>query len=181
MGSLRSLKRSARQESHPTLRVVKPISTVFESEQSQDTLGTITGVFTVSDCVSKNKTIYPADVLKNILNNESIQSLVKNNRLFGSLIMSDRGVEGLSNFSHILTEIDEYPKKPGIGRCRLKVIDTPAGRSLVTLIKAGISIYPCLEGAGSLRKNIDGTRTVITSTFRFHTIHLATEWVWNNG
>ena len=95
----------------------------------------LTGIIQKSDTVNGNGRVYPHHVLEREMGNYS--KLVKERRALGELDHPEDSVINLRNASHMMTEV-WWDGKSVMGKA--KVLDTPSGKVLQELVKAGVSI-----------------------------------------
>jgi len=113
------------------------------------------GRLQTADKQNGNGRVYPYDVLKREMDN--YQKIVKDDRACGELDHPDDSVVNLKNVSHIVTDI-WWEGKDIMGK--LKVLDTPSGRILKDLVKAGVKLGISSRGLGSVTESSGGTVTV---------------------
>tara|TARA_R110000824_G_scaffold75118_1_gene190718 strand:+ start:121 stop:735 length:615 start_codon:yes stop_codon:yes gene_type:complete len=115
----------------------------------------MSGRLQTADKQNGNGRVYPFDVLKREMDN--YQKIVKDDRACGELDHPDDSVVNLKNVSHIVTDI-WWEGKDIMGK--LKVLDTPSGRILKDLVKAGVKLGISSRGLGSVTESSNGTVTV---------------------
>jgi hypothetical protein len=178
MGSLRSLAHKDRVPEQTKPNTIQ-LST-FKDKNEDHIIGTLTGTFLVCGVPSKNKHVYPAKVLENILNDPQILDKIADQTLLGWITTRPQGTT-TSNVTHIVAKIYEQPANSGIGMCCLNILDTPLGRNVKALIHSGMSLYPCLQSSGSiLRTGMGGNQIVDPNSFTFHRIDLSTSAGWDH-
>lgn len=77
--------------------------------------------------------------------------IVEDNRACGELDHPDDSVVNLKNVSHIITEV-WWEGKDVMGK--IKVLDTPSGRILKDLVKAGVKLGISSRGLGSVSESM---------------------------
>ena len=185
MGSLRSLSR----EGYLIDRrgIIKLNHAIFQDKvvgcnQVDDVIGTLTGIFMLAVQPTISGRVYPPEILKKILEDEGIQSKIKNKTLFGNYLNSEvdmsKSITSLSP-SHRIARIYEEPKRSGIGKCTLDILDTKDGWAARALIIGGSSLYPCLSGMGSTNV-VDFNSVVNPNDYLFITIHLTPDSSWTH-
>ena len=111
----------------------------------------LTGVFQRANSKNGNGRIYPKHILEREVSN--YQRMIKEKRCGGQLDHPDTEIVELQNVSHKIVSLwwngDEVMGK-------LKVVDTPQGRTLKTLIKEDFAIGVSSRGIGSIRETNDG-------------------------
>ena len=152
----------------------------------------IEGVFLQSDLKNKNGRIYPRQIMQ-----REVARYVKENiltkRAYGELGHPDGPTVNLERVSHMITEL----KQDGsnfVGRA--KVMDTPYGKIVKSLIDEDAKLGVSSRGMGSLKPQKDAQ--VVQSDFYLATaadivadpsapdafvegIMEGKEWVWENG
>ncbi len=116
----------------------------------------IEGVYLQPDVVVKNRRIYPGKVLKEAVNSYS-NNFVKTNRAVGELSHPD----SLSiNLDKIALKIEslEFDGTNYTGKSR--VLNTPCGRILQSLLEGGVRIGVSTRGAGSTTTGKNGIPVV---------------------
>ena len=152
----------------------------------------IKGVFMQSDVKNRNGRIYPKEILQKEVaryNREFIQK----NRAFGELGHPDGPTVNLERVSHMIKSLTPEGSN-FIGEAR--VLDTPYGKIVKSLIDEGASLGVSSRGMGTLA-NVGGAN-VVKDDFYLATaadivadpsapdafvegIMEGKEWVWNNG
>jgi len=115
----------------------------------------LSGRLQTSDRQNGNGRVYPHDVLKREIGN--YMKAVNDNRACGELDHPDDSVVNLKNVSHIVTDI-WWEGKDVMGK--IKVLDTPSGRILKDLVKAGVKLGISSRGLGSVTEGANGAVTV---------------------
>jgi len=104
--------------------------------------------------VNGNGRMYPPDILMREV--KTYQKLVKENRALGELDHPDDSVINLRNASHMVTSI-WMEEKSVMGK--VKVLDTPSGKILRSLVESGVKLGISSRGMGSVSEG-NGTTTV---------------------
>ena len=112
----------------------------------------LTGIIQKADVVNGNGRVYPHAVLEREMKNYS--KLVKERRALGELDHPDDSVINLKNASHVITEV-WWEGKSVMGKA--KVLDTPSGKVLQELVRAGVSLGISSRGMGSVSESQGGT------------------------
>jgi len=106
----------------------------------------LTGLMQEADVKNGNGRIYPPKVL--IREIENYKRLVNQNRALGELDHPESSIINLANASHLVTDIwMEGPKCYG----KIKVLDTPSGCILKSLVQSGVQLGISSRGLGSLK------------------------------
>ena len=152
----------------------------------------IKGIFMQSDVKNKNGRIYPKEILQKEVaryNREFIQK----NRAFGELGHPDGPTVNLERVSHMIKSLSPEGSN-FIGEAR--VLDTPYGKIVKSLIDEGASLGVSSRGMGTLVNT--GGANIVKDDFYLATaadivadpsapdafvegIMEGKEWVWNNG
>lgn len=112
----------------------------------------LTGIIQKSDTVNGNGRVYPHHVLEREIKNYA--KLVKERRALGELDHPEDSVINLKNASHMMTDV-WWDGKNVMGKA--KVLDTPAGQVLSSLVTAGVSIGISSRGMGSVSESQGNT------------------------
>jgi len=111
----------------------------------------LTGLMQCAAKPNGNMRVYPEDILAREVKN--YQKLVKENRALGELDHPDDSVVNLKNASHIVTNIwMEGPEVKGT----VKVLNTPSGKILRSLVEGGCQLGISSRGLGSVRDTANG-------------------------
>ena len=107
----------------------------------------LSGLMQEADVLNGNGRVYTPDILKREV--ENYKKAVKERRALGELDHPDDSVINLKNASHLVVDVwTEGNKVMG----KIEVLDTPSGRILKDLIKAGVKLGISSRGLGSLKK-----------------------------
>jgi len=115
-----------------------------------------------------NKRVYPEGVLKREVGR--YKQVVDDNRALGELDHPDSSIINLVNVSHMVTDIwmDDMTV---MGKC--KVLDTPAGQILRSLVDAGVKIGISSRGMGSVREQMG--QTIVEDDFQLICFDIVSE------
>ena len=105
----------------------------------------LSGKLQEADRPNGNKRVYPYNVLVREVKN--YQKLVKENRALGELDHPDDSVINLKNASHMVTAI-WMEDKAVMGK--VKVLNTPSGQVLKSLVESGVKLGISSRGMGSV-------------------------------
>ena len=108
----------------------------------------LTGKLQEADVENGNGRIYPHKVIMREVQN--YQKLVKENRALGELDHPDDSVINLKNASHLVTDI-WMENKSVMGK--VKVLNTPSGEVLKSLVESGVKLGISSRGIGSVQEN----------------------------
>jgi hypothetical protein len=114
----------------------------------------LSGVMQKSDTQNGNGRVYPHRVLMREV--ENYKKLVKERRALGELDHPDDSVINLRNASHMVTDV-WFEGKDVMGK--VKVLDTPAGNILRSLVNSGVKLGISSRGMGSVSES-NGTTMV---------------------
>jgi hypothetical protein len=119
----------------------------------------LSGIMQMAETVNGNGRIYPTSVLMKEVKN--YQKLVNERRALGELDHPDDSVINLKNASHIVTScwMEEH-KVMG----KIKVLDTPSGKILKSLVEGGCAIGISSRGMGSVTEN--NGQTIVEDDFQ---------------
>jgi hypothetical protein len=152
----------------------------------------IKGVFLQSDIKNRNGRIYPSNVLMKEVKRYNAEFINKN-RAFGELGHPEGPTVNLERVSHMIKKL--YPEgKNFIGEA--KIMDTPYGKIVKSLIDEGAKLGVSSRGMGSLVQR-NGQNTVGEDFYLATAADIVAdpsapdafvegimetkEWVWNNG
>lgn len=123
---------------------------ITESEKAGKPL-IMTGILQKADQLNRNGRVYPYEILKREA--DKYMELVENNTAGGELDHPDSAVVSLANVSHRVTEM-WWQGKDLYGKV-LIAEDTPAGKILKGLLKAGFMLGISSRGVGSVKSSND--------------------------
>ena len=107
----------------------------------------IEGVFMQAEKQNRNGRVYPRDVLAKEADRYN-QNYVQKNRAFGELGHPDSPTINLDRVSHMITQL--YPDGNNyIGKA--KILDTPNGKIVKSLLEGGATLGVSTRGVGSLK------------------------------
>ena len=107
----------------------------------------MTGVMQRADAKNGNGRVYRKNTLQREV--ENYHKLVKERRALGELDHPDDSVINLKNASHLVTDI-WWDGDDVMGK--VQVLDTPSGKVLKELAKAGVTLGISSRGLGSVRQ-----------------------------
>ena len=116
----------------------------------------IEGIFMQGGIKNRNGRMYPMETLDKEVSRYN-DTFVKNNRAYGELGHPDGPTINLERVSHMIKEL----KREGndyVGKA--KIMDTPYGKIVKSLIDEGASLGVSSRGMGSLRQTSDGINEV---------------------
>ena len=111
----------------------------------------LSGLMQHADKPNGNMRVYPFEVLEREI--EVYKKLVRDNRALGELDHPDDSVINLKNASHMVVNIwMEGKKVMGV----VKILPTPSGDILRSLVEGGCQLGISSRGLGSVRENSNG-------------------------
>ena len=106
----------------------------------------VKGIFMQADIKNRNGRVYPMEVLEKEVKRYNEQ-YIKNNRAFGELGHPEGPTVNLDRASHMITRLEPDGKNM-IGEA--KIMDTPMGKIVKTLMDEGATLGVSSRGMGSL-------------------------------
>tara|TARA_R110000824_G_scaffold104480_3_gene248020 strand:+ start:5853 stop:6458 length:606 start_codon:yes stop_codon:yes gene_type:complete len=134
--------------------VCRDLLTEQEKQYIADGGMILSGIMQKSDTVNGNGRVYPHVVLTKEMQN--YQKLVKECRALGELDHPEDSVINLKNASHMITEV-WWEGTAVMGKA--KVLDTPSGKILRSLVESGVTLGISSRGMGSVTES-NGQTTV---------------------
>ena len=128
--------------------VCKDLLTEREKQYIADGGMILSGIMQKSDTVNGNGRVYPHNILSREVQN--YQKLVKENRALGELDHPEDSVINLRNASHMITEL-WWKDKDLMGKA--KVLNTPSGDILRSLVESGVTLGISSRGLGSVTES----------------------------
>ena len=108
----------------------------------------LSGIMQKADAINGNGRVYPHKVLAKEVQN--YQKIIKENRALGELDHPEDSVINLRNASHMITEV-WWNGKDVMGKA--KVLDTPSGKILRSLVESGVTLGISSRGMGSVTES----------------------------
>jgi len=128
----------------------------------------ITGKLQEGGTVNGNMRMYPPEIMEREVKKYS--EMVKDNRALGELDHPESSIINLANVSHMV--IDIWMDGPAVmGKC--KVLDTPAGQILRSLVDAGVKIGSSSRGMGSVKEHQG--KTIVEDDFQLICFDIVSE------
>ena len=118
----------------------------------------LTGVMQRADAKNGNGRVYPKKVLVREVKN--YEKLIKERRALGELDHPDDQVVNLKNASHMVTGM-WWDNDDVIGK--VKILDTPSGKILRSLVEGGVKLGISSRGMGSVHES--NGETVVEDDF----------------
>ena len=119
----------------------------------------LSGKLQEADCLNGNGRRYPKDILEREI--ENYAKLVKERRALGELDHPEDSVINLKNASHMV--IDVWWDGPAV-MGKVKVLNTPSGKILQSLVKDGCKLGISSRGLGSVRESKG--QTIVEADFQ---------------
>jgi len=119
----------------------------------------LTGVIQRAKSKNQNGRIYPREVLEREI--ENYQKIVRDNRACGELDHPEDSVVNLKNVSHIMTSV-WWDGDDVMGK--VKVLNTPSGQILRSLVDSGVTLGISSRGMGSVHEDRQGN-TIVEDDF----------------
>jgi len=124
----------------------------------------VRGIFSEAERKNGNGRIYPTQLLEREV--QKLQPLLSERRLCGELDHPNDEVVHLSNVSHIITDL-KMEGKSLIGEAEF--LDTPSGRILQELVKAGVRIGISSRATGSVEHDMKEDAYMVQDNLRMIT------------
>ncbi len=133
-----------------------------ESEKVQVAAGAmyLSGVMQRANSLNGNGRVYPRGVLEREVKNYS--KIIVESRALGELDHPEDSVVNLKNASHMVTSL-WWNGDDILGK--VKVLDTPSGKILRSLVDSGVKLGISSRGLGSVREEMDG-KTIVEDDFQ---------------
>tara|TARA_Y100000034_G_scaffold7597_1_gene8379 strand:+ start:379 stop:981 length:603 start_codon:yes stop_codon:yes gene_type:complete len=128
----------------------------------------ITGKLQEGGVLNGNQRMYPPDIMEREV--KKYTQMVKDNRALGELDHPESSIINLANVSHMV--IDIWMEGPSVmGKC--KVLDTPSGQILRSLVDAGVKIGISSRGMGSVKEHQG--KTIVEDDFQLICFDIVSE------
>tara|TARA_R110000824_G_scaffold300346_1_gene488354 strand:+ start:405 stop:1010 length:606 start_codon:yes stop_codon:yes gene_type:complete len=124
----------------------------------------VRGIFSEAERKNGNGRIYPTQLLEREV--QKLQPLLAERRLCGELDHPSDEVVHLSNVSHVITDL-QMEGKNLIGEAEF--LDTPSGRILQELVKAGVRIGISSRATGSVEHDMKEDAYMVQDNLRMIT------------
>ena len=170
---------------------IEDVQTIVESNEAGSKNYFIKGVMMEAGVVNRNKRMYTENVLKNECK-RYILEYVNKNRALGELNHPSGPTVNLDRVSHIIVNLAESGNQI---QGKAKIIDTPMGKIVKSLIDEGAQLGVSSRGMGSL-KSQNGIN-MVQDDFTLAAIDIVAdpsapnafvngilegkEWIWDNG
>ena len=153
----------------------------------------IEGIFMQANKKNRNGRIYPTEILQKEAKRYTTEFIAKK-RAFGELGHPDGPTVNLERVSHMIEELEEVDQN-FMGRA--KILDTPYGKIVKSLIDEGAQLGVSSRGMGSLKSGKDGISEVQGDFYLATAADIVAdpsapdafvagimegkEWIWDNG
>jgi hypothetical protein len=133
-----------------------------EAEKQEVANGTLylTGIMQCADKLNGNGRVYPHRVLEREMKNYT--KIINERRALGELDHPEDSVVNLRNASHMVTSV-WWDGKNVMGK--VKVLNTPSGQILSSLVQSGVKLGISSRGLGSVHEDNNGA-TVVEDDFQ---------------
>lgn len=116
----------------------------------------VSGILQRANAKNQNGRIYPRSILEKEAQ-RYLKEKVKERRATGELDHPDRSVVNLGNVSHLITDL-KWSNDDLYGT--VEVLNTPAGKILKELFRAGVKVGISSRGLGSVERTDEGVDSV---------------------
>ena len=147
----------------------------FQIEESDEVdgehiLAKVKGVFFCPNGKSRNNRFYPEALWEKALGDASVKQKLKSRTMFGTVghdtELNDKAIlEG--RISHIVT--NAYINEDGKGIGEALILNTPAGRVLNTIMRAGSQVFVSSRAEGRFKGTKDGMPIVDEDSYKLDT------------
>jgi hypothetical protein len=128
------------------------------------------GVFSEADRPNGNKRVYNRPLLEREV--KKLQSQISDRRLLGELDHPTDEIVHLGNVSHVITRLSmQGSHVMGEG----EVLNTPAGKVLTELLRAGVKLGISSRGTGSVDLDESGSNYVVGENYNMITFDMVSE------
>lgn len=110
----------------------------------------LSGKLQEAEARNGNGRVYPKKILEREMKN--YQKLVKERRALGELDHPDESVINLRNCSHVVTEVWWDSDNPNAVMGKIECLNTPSGKILQELARAGVKLGISSRGLGSVKE-----------------------------
>lgn len=126
----------------------------------------ITGPFLQADVVNRNKRIYPNAVVRPAVD-KYLNEYVMTNRALGELEHPNSSSINIERATHLITEMHQDGSN-WIGKA--KILGTPMGNIVRSLLEGGVKIGVSSRGSGETKKRQDNITEV--KSYNLHTVDI---------
>ena len=173
--------------------IVQDVEYITEAKEDGKKSYKIRGIFMQADIKNKNGRVYPMEILQKEVKRNN-EEFINEKRAYGELGHPEGPTINLERASHMITAL--YPDgKNFIGEA--KILATPMGEIVKTLMDEGAKLGVSSRGMGSLEEKKDGASYVRNDFYLATAADIVSdpsapsafvegimegkEWVWNHG
>ena len=173
--------------------IVQDVEYITEAKENGKKSYKIRGIFMQADIKNKNGRVYPMEILQKEVKRYN-EEFINEKRAYGELGHPEGPTINLERASHMITAL--YPDgKNFIGEA--KILATPMGEIVKTLMDEGAKLGVSSRGMGSLEEKKDGASYVRNDFYLATAADIVSdpsapsafvegimegkEWVWNHG
>jgi hypothetical protein len=173
--------------------IVQDVEYITEAKENGKKDYKIKGIFMQADIKNKNGRVYPMEILQKEVKRYN-KEFINEKRAYGELGHPEGPTINLERASHMITAL--YPDgKNFIGEA--KILATPMGEIVKTLMDEGAKLGVSSRGMGSLEQKKDGSNYVRNDFYLATAADIVSdpsapsafvegimegkEWVWDNG
>jgi hypothetical protein len=173
--------------------IVQDVEYITEAKEDGKKSYKIRGIFMQADIKNKNGRVYPMEILQKEVKRYN-EEFINEKRAYGELGHPEGPTINLERASHMITAL--YPDgKNFIGEA--KILATPMGEIVKTLMDEGAKLGVSSRGMGSLEEKKDGASYVRNDFYLATAADIVSdpsapsafvegimegkEWVWNHG
>tara|TARA_R100000008_G_C3558389_1_gene154554 strand:- start:346 stop:960 length:615 start_codon:yes stop_codon:yes gene_type:complete len=131
----------------------------------------LSGKLQEAEAKNGNGRVYPKHILEREMKN--YQKLIDESRALGELDHPDEQVINLKNASHLVTEVWWDKDNPNAVMGKIKCLDTPSGKILQELVKAGVKLGISSRGLGSVTESKG--KTIVEDDFQLICFDMVSE------
>jgi hypothetical protein len=128
----------------------------------------LSGKLQEADCQNGNGRQYPFSILEREV--KKYAAVVEDNRALGELDHPDSSIINLTNVSHMVTQVWMEGNNV-MGKC--KVLNTPSGQILRSLVESGVKIGISSRGMGSVTERMG--KTIVEDDFQLICFDIVSE------
>ena len=128
----------------------------------------LSGKLQEAECENGNGRMYPQGILEREV--KKYASVVEDNRALGELDHPESSIINLANVSHMITKV-WMEGASVMGKC--KVLNTPAGQILRSLVESDVKIGISSRGMGSVTES--GGKTIVEDDFQLISFDIVSE------
>ena len=131
----------------------------------------LSGKLQEADAKNGNGRVYPKNILEREMKN--YKKLVSERRALGELDHPDDSVINLRNTSHVVTEVWWDKDNPNAVMGKIECLNTPSGKILQELARAGVKLGISSRGLGSVKE--ERGKTIVEDDFQLICFDMVSE------